>query len=202
MERQGHRPRVRNRLLPESVLEGNKYERKIKEIIQSIRLTQEFPGVEGKQRIMAAYLNQNYYGNQAYGIKAAAQAYFGVSDLNKLTIAQAAILAAIPQSPTTYDLVKNAEEDDNGKLVVPQDSRIVLRRNQVLQSMLTSRVPRRVLHVRFGSLPESGERCGDAVRLCLVRRVEVMQSLKYLSREVREPSREARLHRLPPGMRS
>jgi penicillin-binding protein 1A len=131
---------VRNRLLPQSVLEGNKYERKIKEIIQSIRLTQEFPGVDGKQKIIAAYLNQNYYGNQAYGIKAAAQAYFDITDLTKLTIAQAAILAAIPQSPSAYDLTKNAEEDDSGKLVVPQDSRIVVRRNQVLQEMLTNRV--------------------------------------------------------------
>jgi penicillin-binding protein 1A len=131
---------VRNRLLPQAVLDGNKYERKVKEIIQSIRLTQEFPGTDGKQKIMAAYLNQNYYGNQAYGIKAAAQAYFGVSDMKKLTIAQAAILAAIPQSPSTYDLVKNAEEDDNKRLIVPQDSRIVLRRNQVLQAMLSNRV--------------------------------------------------------------
>ena len=131
---------VRNRLLPDTVLAGNKYERKVKEIIQSIRLTQEFPGLDGKQRIMAAYLNQNYYGNQAYGIKAAAEAYFGVTDLSKLTIAQAAILAAIPQSPSAYDLVKNAEEDDNKKLIVPQDSRIVLRRNQVLQEMLANRV--------------------------------------------------------------
>ena len=134
---------VRNRLLSPEVLAGNKYERKIKEIIQSIRLTQEFPGIEGKQRIIAAYLNQNYYGDQAYGIKAAAQAYFGTSDLSKLTIAQVAILAAIPQSPSTFDLVKNAESATaNGKtsLVVPQDSRIVLRRNQVLQAMLSNRV--------------------------------------------------------------
>ena len=47
---------------------GSTYERKIREIIQSIRLTQELPpGVAGKQQIMAAYLNQNFYGNQSYG---------------------------------------------------------------------------------------------------------------------------------------
>ncbi len=48
-------------------------ERKLKEIIQSIRVTQAFPGEAGKQRIMAAYLNQNYYGNESYGVAAAAR---------------------------------------------------------------------------------------------------------------------------------
>ena len=52
--------------------------RKLREIIQSIRVTEAYPGVEGKQRIMAAYLNQNYYGNESYGVAAAAQGYFGV----------------------------------------------------------------------------------------------------------------------------
>jgi membrane peptidoglycan carboxypeptidase len=136
---------VRARLLPESAFTGTRYERKIKEIIQSIRLTQEFSGLEGKQKIIVAYLNQNYYGDQSYGVAAAAYDYFGVSDLRKLTIAQAAILAAIPQSPTAYDLRKNAEEETSpdGKrtmLVVPKDSPIVMRRNLVLDRMLINRV--------------------------------------------------------------
>ena len=42
-------------------------------------VTQAFPGEEGKQRIMAAYLNQNYYGNESYGVAAAAKSYFGVA---------------------------------------------------------------------------------------------------------------------------
>ena len=58
---------------------GRTLERKVKEIVQSIRLTEAYPGVTGKQKIIAAYLNQNYYGNQAYGIKAAAQSYFNKS---------------------------------------------------------------------------------------------------------------------------
>ena len=36
-------------------------------------MTQAYPGDEGKQRIMAAYLNQNYYGNESYGVAAAAR---------------------------------------------------------------------------------------------------------------------------------
>ena len=118
---------VRNRLLPKSAFTST-YERKIREIIQSIRLTQDFPGQSGKQQIITAYLNDNFYGNSSYGVAAAARSYWGITDLQKLSLAQAAILAAIPQSPTTFDLVKNAVEqtgaDGKTHLVVPPDSAI------------------------------------------------------------------------------
>ena len=65
---------VRARLLPPDAFEDSTYERKIREIIQSIRLTEAYPGDEGKQDIITAYLNQNFYGNQTYGVKAAARA--------------------------------------------------------------------------------------------------------------------------------
>ena len=134
---------VRNAgLLPESAFANGPYERKIREIIQSIRLTEGLPeGREGKEQILAAYLNQNFYGNNSYGVKTAARGYWGINDLNKLTLAQAAILAAIPQSPTSYDLVRNAvaEElpDGSTRLVVPADQPIVRRRNDVLELMKT-----------------------------------------------------------------
>ncbi|MEO5704386.1 MAG: transglycosylase domain-containing protein [Candidatus Limnocylindrales bacterium] len=138
---------VRARLLPADAFEGSVYDRKIREIIQSIRLTQAFPGEEGKKKIMESYLNSNFYGNQSYGVKAAAIGYFGV-DLDKLTLAQYAVLAAIPQSPTKFDLARNAIREckvtveegaecpaDQVLLVVPQESEVVIRRNHVLELM-------------------------------------------------------------------
>ncbi len=138
---------VRARLLPASAFTGTVYERKVKEIIQSIRLTEAYPGQAGKEAIMAAYLNQNFYGNRSYGVAAAAQGYWH-KNLKDLTLAQLAILAAIPQSPTEYDLVSNAVEetytDANGKeqthLVVPADSAVVIRRNFILDLMKTRSV--------------------------------------------------------------
>ncbi|MBA2700122.1 MAG: transglycosylase domain-containing protein, partial [Chloroflexi bacterium] len=100
---------VRARLLPSEAFEGSTYERKVREIIQSIRLTEAYPGDAGKQQIITAYLNQNFYGNGTYGVRAAARGYFG-KELNQLSLAQYALLAAIPQSPTKFDLVKRAEE--------------------------------------------------------------------------------------------
>jgi membrane peptidoglycan carboxypeptidase len=138
---------VRARLLPADAFEGSVYDRKIREIIQSIRLTQAFPGEDGKKKIMEAYLNQNFYGNQSYGVKAASFGYFG-KDLSELSLAQYAVLAAIPQSPTKFDLMRNAirecqvvlEEgatcpEDKVTLRVPSDSDIVVRRNHVLELM-------------------------------------------------------------------
>jgi membrane peptidoglycan carboxypeptidase len=133
---------VRARLLPNSVLQEDSYTRKAKEIIQSSRLTTAFPGEAGKERIITAYLNQIYYGHNAYGIAAAAQVYFGITDLNQLTPAQAALLAGLPQSPTDYDLFKFAQDDFLGRLVVPTTAApgnslptVVARRNYILQNL-------------------------------------------------------------------
>ncbi|HEX5148581.1 MAG TPA: transglycosylase domain-containing protein, partial [Candidatus Limnocylindrales bacterium] len=146
---------VRQRLLPEDLVQdtGRTAERKLKEIIQSIRVTQKFPGEDGKKKIITAYLNQNYYGNQLYGIKAAAEGYFGV-ELDELTLAQAAILAALPQSPSNYDLVRNATERctveiaegatcpaNKTELVVPDDAKIIARRNTILDLLAAGRTP-------------------------------------------------------------
>ncbi len=138
---------VRAKLLPESAFAGSVYDRKIREIIQSIRLTQAYPGLDGKQKIMAAYLNENFYGNQSYGVAAAAIGYFG-KPIADLDLAQYAILAAIPQSPTHYDLMHNAVSEcliqiaedqtcpsDKVKLVVPSTTEIAARRNHVLDLM-------------------------------------------------------------------
>jgi membrane peptidoglycan carboxypeptidase len=142
---------VRARLLPKEAFADTTYERKIREIIQSIRLTEAYPGDKGKQEIITAYLNQNFYGNSTYGVMAAARGYFGKA-LKDLSLAQFAILAAIPQSPTKFDLVRNAQEvcvdanppsPDSGdeckniELQVPPAAEIVVRRNYVLDLMRT-----------------------------------------------------------------
>ncbi len=132
---------VRARLLPDDVVApgANRYLRKAKELIQSARLTQAFPGEAGKQQIITAYLNEIYYGHDAYGIAAAARIYFGVTDLSKLTPAQAALLAGLPKSPSSFDPFRFAQPDADGKLVVPEDSPPVVRRDWILQHLGESR---------------------------------------------------------------
>ncbi|MEO8602215.1 MAG: PBP1A family penicillin-binding protein [bacterium] len=73
------------------------YERKLKEMILSMRLEQEL----SKDDILSLYLNHIYLGSGAYGVAAAASEYFG-KDVADLSIAEAALLAGLPQAPSRY----------------------------------------------------------------------------------------------------
>ncbi|MFI6410268.1 transglycosylase domain-containing protein [Streptomyces sp. NPDC050585] len=72
--------------------------RKLKELVISLKVDQR----KSKEEILAGYLNTSYYGRGAYGIQAAAQAYYGV-DAGELTVEQGAYLAALLQAPSQYD---------------------------------------------------------------------------------------------------
>ncbi|WP_328547961.1 transglycosylase domain-containing protein [Streptomyces platensis] len=72
--------------------------RKLQEIVISLKVDNKFK----KDEILAGYLNTSYYGRGAYGIQAAAQAYYGV-DVEKLTVSQGAYLASLLQAPSQYD---------------------------------------------------------------------------------------------------
>ncbi len=61
---------------------------------------------QSKQQIVDGYLNDAYFDNNAYGIEAAAETYFGTS-ASKLTVTQAATLAGIVEDPTKYDPIAN-----------------------------------------------------------------------------------------------
>lgn len=73
------------------------YERKLKEMILSLRLEQEL----SKDDILHLYLNHIYLGSGAYGVAAAAREYFG-KDISDVTIAEAGMLAGLPQAPSRY----------------------------------------------------------------------------------------------------
>ncbi len=76
--------------------------RKYKEIILSIKISKE----QTKDQILENYLNTVYFGRGAYGIQAAAQAYFG-EDVGQLSLSQGAMLAGMIQSPSALDPTKN-----------------------------------------------------------------------------------------------
>jgi penicillin-binding protein 1C len=85
-------------------------DRKITEIFMAIKLTEKF----SKDQILEKYLNNIYYGNQAYGIQAAAKGYFG-KDAKDLNLAEAAMLAGLPQLPSDYDPTVDQEHYDLAK---------------------------------------------------------------------------------------
>ncbi|MDG1482943.1 MAG: transglycosylase domain-containing protein [Myxococcota bacterium] len=84
------------------------YERKIREIILSGRVEETFD----KEHILYLYLNQIYLGSGAYGIEAAARTYFG-KPAYQMTLAEAAILAGLPQRPSDYSPHQNWDKARN-----------------------------------------------------------------------------------------
>ncbi|MEG3629584.1 transglycosylase domain-containing protein [Streptomyces poriticola] len=96
--------------------------RKLKELVISLKLDRE----KSKDYILAGYMNTSYYGRSAYGIQAAAQAYYRV-DAENLTIEQGAYLAALLQAPNQYDW---AIATDTGKKLAQE------RWNYVLDNMV------------------------------------------------------------------
>ena len=80
------------------------YTRKIKEAILAAEVTRRY----SKDQILEIYLNEIPYGNHAYGIEAAAETYFE-KPASSLTLAEASLLAGIPQAPALYDPFTNPE---------------------------------------------------------------------------------------------
>ncbi|WP_209440592.1 transglycosylase domain-containing protein [Streptomyces mutabilis] len=78
--------------------------RKVKEFFISIKLDRE----KSKDEILEGYLNTSFFGRGAYGIQAAAQAYYGI-DAKDLTAGQGAYLASLLNAPSQYDVVAHPE---------------------------------------------------------------------------------------------
>ncbi len=93
--------------------------RKIREILLAAEITRRYT----KDEILELYLNQNFYGNLAYGVEAAAETYFNTS-ADKLTLSQASFLAGLVQAPSVYDIFTNRDATLN-------------RQRQVLSLMLS-----------------------------------------------------------------
>ncbi|MFD7507149.1 transglycosylase domain-containing protein [Streptomyces sp. NPDC059850] len=96
--------------------------RKLNELVISLKVDQQ----ESKDYILQGYINTSYYGRGAYGIQAASRAYYN-KDVDKLTVAQGAYLAALLQAPSQYDY---STAGPNGKKLV------VARWNYILNNMV------------------------------------------------------------------
>ncbi len=92
--------------------------RKFNEILLAIKIDNELP----KEKILELYLNKIYLGNRSYGVAAAAKVYYG-KKLNELTLAQMAMIAGLPQAPSSKNPIRNPKAALN-------------RRNHVLKRML------------------------------------------------------------------
>ena len=88
-------------------------ERKFKEIVLALRIERALP----KDRILEIYLNEIFLGQRAYGFAAAAQTYFG-KPLDRLSIAETAMLAGLPQNPNFANPVSDPDRAQARQRVV------------------------------------------------------------------------------------
>ncbi|WP_413437526.1 penicillin-binding protein 1A [Sulfuriferula sp. GW1] len=89
------------------------FARKLNEALLSIKIEHAL----SKDQILTLYINQIYLGQRAYGFGAASYAYFG-KPLQKVTIAEAAMLAGLPKAPSRYNPVVNFERARQRQLYV------------------------------------------------------------------------------------
>ncbi|MGB7539031.1 MAG: transglycosylase domain-containing protein [Anaerolineales bacterium] len=80
------------------------YMRKVREALLAVEITRRY----SKEEILELFLNENSYGNLAYGVEAAAETYYQVT-ADKLTLEQASLLAGLPQAPSVYDVYNNRD---------------------------------------------------------------------------------------------
>jgi len=97
-------------------------ERTLSRKVKEACLAQKLAGIWTKKQILSAYVNEVFYGRRAYGAQAGAETFFSTT-ARKLTIAQAALLAGLPQAPSVYDPFRHPD-------------RALARRDEVLRAML------------------------------------------------------------------
>lgn len=102
---------ITQQLIKNSILTPERtLQRKVKEAVLAVELEQRF----SKDEILAMYLNDIPYGSQAYGVEAAAKKFFDKPAAD-VTLAEAALLAALPQAPSYYSPYGSHFEDLKGR---------------------------------------------------------------------------------------
>lgn len=94
------------------------YKRKLREVVLAVQLEQRL----SKDEILTLYINNVYFGEGTYGVTAASDVYFHKAP-NQLTVSEAALLAGLPQAPSSYNPFYHKETAKD-------------RRNEVLQNMV------------------------------------------------------------------
>ena len=130
------------------------YIRKLREIFLALKIEDEL----SKDEILALYLNQNFMGNRAYGVAAAARTYYGV-DVRQLTLPQIAMLAGLYKAPSKFNPVVNPERAKTRRNYVLRRMRengyiTAEEANAAMQAELTARIYNPKPDVEAGHLAE------------------------------------------------
>ncbi|HEY3646006.1 MAG TPA: penicillin-binding protein 1A [Gammaproteobacteria bacterium] len=132
--------------------------RKAREAFLAFRIENELT----KEEILTLYLNQSYLGERAYGVGAAAQTYYG-TDVAHLTLAQTAMIAGLPQSPSAANPIVNPK-------------RALARRGYVLGRMLANGLISKDDYAKAMAEPDDASFHGDATEVDAPYMAELIRS--------------------------
>ena len=99
---------ITQQLVRNTVLSDEQFEQTLSRKVREAYIATQLEKMYSKDEILMMYLNSIYYGAGCYGIEAASETYFG-KKCSELTIAEAATLAGLPQSPSYYNPLSNPE---------------------------------------------------------------------------------------------
>ncbi|MBQ9058340.1 MAG: PBP1A family penicillin-binding protein [Atopobiaceae bacterium] len=99
---------ITQQLVRNTILSGEQFEQSLKRKVREAFIAVQMEKTYSKDQILLMYLNTIYFGHSAYGIEAASVTYFNKSAA-ELTLAEAATLVGIPNSPSYYDPTVNME---------------------------------------------------------------------------------------------
>ena len=139
--------------------------RKVREAILAFRLESTLT----KQQILELYLNSIFLGRNAYGVQAAARAYFD-KDVNELTLPEAAYLAVLPKAPANYDPVRATQKALDRRNYVLRE---MYRNGYISEEQWKSAAPTPLGTIRYGSNEKFRQQGGyfmEEVRRELIKR--------------------------------
>jgi membrane peptidoglycan carboxypeptidase len=138
---------------PEDRVERNPL-RKMREAMMAFELTRRY----SKEQILEWYLSNTYYGNGAYGIEAASYRYLNKPPAD-LTLAEAALLAGLPQAPNHYNPISNVEAARERQTVVLD---LMVRHGFIEQATMDEALAQTVV-LNEGRPPNSATDIEDAI---------------------------------------
>jgi len=132
------------------------FTRKIYEILLALKIERTLT----KQQILEVYMNQIFLGQRAYGFAAACDIYFG-KPLAEITIAEAAMLAGLPQAPSAYNPISNPKRATRRQQYIIDR----MEANGFITEEQAEAARKQVLHLKAGSdVPVHAEYVAESVR--------------------------------------
>lgn len=156
---------IRNTFLGKEVT----MDRKLREIAYALALEQKY----SKENILEFYINNVYFGNQQYGIEAAANYYFGKKS-EELSVAEIAYLCAIPNAPTYYDPLQHPENTKKRQQKILKD----MKEAGYLTSQIFQNAKNEAIHVKKRNDTVYDDRTSYAI-YCAVKELMKQDQFKF-----------------------